>query len=178
MTLAKHEIRADYDRDAIVIYQAYSPAIADAALAAGRFAPPFSLHRMTWIKPSFLWLTHRGNWGRKSAQERILSVRIKRSGWEKALSLACLTSFEPKAFASPDDWAAQFGAAQVHLQWDPERSLRGAGRGGTSLLQHSGRAQPPYHPRVRRRVDHGHRGHHAAHPQDVRLAPSGAGGQG
>jgi hypothetical protein len=30
----KREIRADFDRDSIVIYQAYSPAIADAALRA------------------------------------------------------------------------------------------------------------------------------------------------
>jgi hypothetical protein len=37
---AEHEIRADYDRDTIVIYQAYAPAIADAALKAGRFRPP------------------------------------------------------------------------------------------------------------------------------------------
>jgi hypothetical protein len=124
---AEHEIRADYDRDTIAIYQAYSPAIADAALEAGRFVPPFSFHRMTWIKPSFLWLMHRSNWGQKSAQERVLCVRVKRSGWEGALSLACLTSFVPGVFANPDEWAEQFAAARVHLQWDPERSLRGAG---------------------------------------------------
>ena len=124
---AEHEIRADYDRDTIAIYQAYSRAIADAALEAGRFVLPFSFHRMTWIKPSFLWLMHRSNWGRKCGQERVLCVRVKRSGWENALSLACLTSFVPGVFASPDEWAAQFAAAQVHLQWDPERTLRGAG---------------------------------------------------
>ena len=116
---AAHQIRADYDRDTIVVYQAYSPAIADAALSAGRFVPPFSFHRMTWIKPSFLWLMHRSSWGRKSGQERVLAVRMTRAGWEKALSLAVLTSFEPSVFASPDKWAVQFGAARVHLQWDP-----------------------------------------------------------
>ena len=120
-------IRADYDRDTIAIYQAYSPAIADAALAAGRFVKPFSFHRMTWIKPSFLWLMHRSNWAQKSAQERVLCVRVKRTGWETALSQAVLTSFEPGVFASPEQWAEQFATARVHLQWDPERSLRGAG---------------------------------------------------
>ncbi|MDB5389642.1 MAG: hypothetical protein JWM11_5288 [Planctomycetaceae bacterium] len=124
---AEHEIRADFDRETIVMYQAYSPAIADAALRARRFVPPFSFHRMTWIKPSFLWLMHRSNWGQKGGQERTLAVRITRAGWEKALSLAVLTSFEPGLFVSPEDWAAQFEAAQVHLQWDPERSLRGSG---------------------------------------------------
>ncbi|MDY3554268.1 DUF4291 domain-containing protein [Gemmata sp. JC717] len=125
--VAAREIRADYDRDTIAIYQAYPPAIADAALAAGRFVPPFSFHRMTWIKPSFLWLMHRSNWAQKSGQERVLCVRVRRAGWETALGQAVLTSFEPAVFTDPDTWAEQFAAARVHLQWDPERSLRGAG---------------------------------------------------
>jgi len=123
---AEREIRADYDRDTIAIYQAYSPVIADAALAAGRFVAPFSFQRMTWIKPSFLWLMHRSNWGQKSGQERVLCVRVKRAGWEKALSMGVLTSYEPRVFASPDEWASEFASAQVHIQWDTERSLRGA----------------------------------------------------
>lgn len=127
MVPAEHEIRADFDRETLVIYQAYSPAIADAALKAKRFVPPFSFHRMTWIKPSFLWLMHRSNWGQKSGQERVLAVRLKLTGWEKALSLAVLTSFEPSVFHSPEEWREQFQHARVHLQWDPERSLRGAG---------------------------------------------------
>jgi hypothetical protein len=123
----EREIRADFDRETIVIYQAYSDAIADAALTNGRFVPPFSFHRMTWIKPSFLWLMHRSNWGQKRGQERILAVRITRSGWEEALRKAVLTSYMPGVFASPDAWAAEFAEAKVHVQWDPERTLRGAG---------------------------------------------------
>lgn len=124
---AEREIRADFDRETIVVYQAYPPAIAEAALAAGRFVAPFSLRRMTWIKPSFLWLMHRSNWGLKAGQERTLAVRISRVGWEKALGLAVPTSFHPSLFRSPADWEARFRAATVHLQWDTERSLRGAG---------------------------------------------------
>jgi hypothetical protein len=123
----QREIRADFDRDTIVIYQAYSSKIAEPTLEAQRFVAPFGFYRMTWIKPSFLWLMHRSNWGQKSGQERILAVRISRTGWEKALSLAVLTSFTPGVFASPAEWAEKFAAAQVHVQWDPERSLRGAG---------------------------------------------------
>lgn len=111
-----YEIRADYDARTIVVYQAYSPAIADAALRAGRFVAPFSFHRMTWIKPSFMWLMHRSNWARKSGQERVLAVRISREGWEEALSKAVLTTSDP----------ADVAQAAVHVQWDPERSPRGA----------------------------------------------------
>lgn len=123
---AEYEIRADFDRESIVVYQAYSPAIADAAVAAGRFVEPFSFQRMTWIKPSFLWLMHRSQWGQKSGQERVLAVRLSRAGWEEALGAAVLTSFHPRVFRSPAEWEERFRAASVHLQWDTERSLRGA----------------------------------------------------
>ncbi len=121
-----HEIRAHYDRDSIVVYQAYSPAIARPALEKQTFVPPFSFQRMTWIKPSFLWLMHRSNWGQKSGQECVLAVRISRAGWEEALSLAVLTSFEPGVFRNAQEWRQQFDKALVHVQWDPERTLRGA----------------------------------------------------
>jgi hypothetical protein len=119
------EIRADFDRETIVMYQAFGPAIADAALRAGRFAPPFSFGRMTWIKPSFLWLMERSNWGRKPQQERILAVRIRRSVWEEALRMGELTSFEPHVHGDFANWQSRFADARVHVQWDPERSIRG-----------------------------------------------------
>jgi len=50
-SLRRREIRADYNAATIVVYQAYRKEIALAALAAGRFVSPFSLNRMTWIKP-------------------------------------------------------------------------------------------------------------------------------
>ncbi len=52
--MKQREIRADYDATSIVVYQAYREQIARPSLANQRFVPPFSLNRMTWIKPSFL----------------------------------------------------------------------------------------------------------------------------
>jgi hypothetical protein len=121
-----YEIRASYDREGMVIYQAYGAQIAEPALKAQRFVEPFSFGRMTWIKPSFLWLMHRSNWGAKNGQERTLAVTISRAGWEKALSQAVLTLYDPRAFRSKEDWHRQFAEAVVHVQWDPERNLRGA----------------------------------------------------
>ena len=123
---AYHEIRAKFDQSTIVVFQAYRPEIAEAAIKAGRFVAPFSFGRMTWIKPSFLWLMERSNWARKSGQERILEVRIQRSGWERALAEAVLTSYAPKVHGSIDAWRAQFEKAIVHVQWDPERSIHGS----------------------------------------------------
>lgn len=123
---AHYEIRADYDATSIVVYQAYPPAIALLALREGKFVAPFSFNRMTWIKPSLLWLMERSNWGQKSGQEHILRVRITRAGWDEALGLGVLTHAEKAIHGSADAWRAQFEAALVHVQWDPERSIRGA----------------------------------------------------
>lgn len=120
------QVRADFDGDTIRVYQAYPAAIADAALAAGRFVAPFSFTRMTWIKPSLRWLVHRSNWARKPGQERVLAVRVTRAGWEQALSRAVLTAPEPAIHGSAAAWSAVFEQADVHVQWDPERTLRGA----------------------------------------------------
>jgi len=120
------EIRAEYDRETIVVYQAYSDAIATPALAANRFVAPFSFKRMTWIKPSFLWLMHRSNWGHKKGQERTLRVRITRAGWDQALALGVLTSADGPVFGNASTWQTEFKNARVHVQWDTERSLRGA----------------------------------------------------
>lgn len=81
------EVRACYDRDSITVYQAYAPEIGLLAAEQGTFVPPFSRWRMTWIKPSFLWLMARSDWARKPGQQTILAVRISRSGWEEALGL-------------------------------------------------------------------------------------------
>jgi hypothetical protein len=56
VTVPPHPIRATYTSDTITVYQAYSAEIADPAVSAGRFVPPFRRDRMTWIKPSFLWM--------------------------------------------------------------------------------------------------------------------------
>ncbi|WP_021598187.1 DUF4291 domain-containing protein [Actinomadura welshii] len=119
------EIRAIHDRDSITVYQAYTREIGAPAVEHNTFVPPFSRHRMTWIKPSFLWLMARSDWARKAGQEMILAVRISREGWEEALTLAVSTDPDRRVFRSSDEWRRRFAEAVVHVQWDPERSLRG-----------------------------------------------------
>ncbi|MBN1430328.1 MAG: DUF4291 domain-containing protein [Anaerolineae bacterium] len=126
MTRPEYEIRADYDRETIVIYQAFGPQIALPALEKQTFVPPFSFQRMTWIKPSFLWLMARSNWGQKAGQEHVLAVRIRREGWDKALGEGVLTHSEKSIYPNSDEWHKLFGTARVHIQWDPEYSIRGS----------------------------------------------------
>lgn len=117
------QIRAVYDDTTIRVYQAYADDIADAALAHGTFvAPPFKMERMTWIKPSFLWMMYRAGWGYKDdGQKRILAIDISRAGFEWALEHSCLS--HAAGAMSRDSWRAKKEASPVRIQWDPERDM-------------------------------------------------------
>ena len=118
------QVRAVHDEDTITVYQAYSPAIASAAITAGGFVPPFRRERMTWIKPSFLWMMYRCGWATKPGQERVLAIRMLRSGFEEALSMASLSHFDPAVYADQEVWQQRKAASPVRVQWDPERDVR------------------------------------------------------
>lgn len=122
--IPERQIRAVYDEQTIRVYQAYSDQIADAALGQGTFvSPPFKMDRMTWIKPSFLWMMYRAGWGLKDAgQNRILAIDISREGFEWALKHSCPS--HPDEIMSKDEWLRVKEATPVRVQWDPERDLQ------------------------------------------------------
>ncbi|TDC84674.1 DUF4291 domain-containing protein [Micromonospora sp. KC606] len=124
MSVPARQIRARYSADTITVYQAYPPQIALPAVAAGRFVAPFKRDRMTWIKPSFLWMMYRCGWAMKPGQERVLSVDITREGFEWALARACLSHYERDLHGDKTTWARQLKTSPVRVQWDPERSLQ------------------------------------------------------
>lgn len=119
------QVRALYDDDSVTVHQAYPVRIAGPAVAAGRFVPPFSMTRMTWIKPSFLWMMYRCGWARKSGQERVLSIRISRTGFEWALAHSCLSHAERPTYPSREAWQERRDSSPVRVQWDPERDVAG-----------------------------------------------------
>ena len=89
--IPERQIRASHTDTTIRVYQAYSDVIADTALKHGTFvSPPFSMNRMTWIKPSFLWMMYRAGWGFKDdGQRRILAIEITHEGFNWALAHSC-----------------------------------------------------------------------------------------
>lgn len=127
MSIPQQQIRARFDAKGIVVYQAFNDAIAEAALAAQRFVPPFSVNRMTWVKPSFLWMMERCGWAAKTNQERVLAVHVRREHFDAAVAAAVSTS-------------VQHSHAEVRVQWDPERDLRGRKLAHRSLQLGLGRA--------------------------------------
>ncbi|MEU6246621.1 DUF4291 domain-containing protein [Glycomyces sp. NPDC047010] len=115
------QIRAVYDAETITVYQAYDAHIAGPALAAQTFVPPFKQGRMTWIKPSFLWMMYRCGWAAKPGQARVLAVAITRDGFAWALANSCGST--PAHDEAYDDWKRRLAASPVRVQWDPERDL-------------------------------------------------------
>ncbi len=111
-----------YTEDTVTVYQAYNPTLGAYAAAHGRFPDTYNRDRMTWIKPSFLWMMYRSGWATKQRQERVLAIEISRSGLEWALANAALSHYQPDVHASREEWAATL-RRPVRVQWDPERSL-------------------------------------------------------
>jgi hypothetical protein len=120
----RRQVRGWYTDRTITVYQAYSPEIAAPAVTVGRFVAPFKRDRMTWIKPSFLWMMYRSGWASKAGQERVLAVEIDRGGFERALVQACLSHYDRELYPDRTAWARRVKTSPVRVQWDPERSLR------------------------------------------------------
>jgi hypothetical protein len=118
-------ILAQADDDAVVVYQAYRPAIARYAVEHQRFGGEFSLTRMSWIKPNFLWMMFRSGWATKEGQEHVLAIRYRRAAFLRTLRRAVHSSYVPGPYASRDDWRARLEASDVRLQWDPDHGLHG-----------------------------------------------------
>ena len=118
------EVFAQYDNQCIRVYQAYHPMIAQEAVQLQTFGEHFNINRMTWIKPSFLWMMYRSNWGTKKNQECILALDIYQTMFQELLKKAVLTSPDS---ASGDilKWRKNFSEATVYCQWDPDKNING-----------------------------------------------------
>ena len=119
-------ILAQFDENTVVVYQAYRPAIALFAAENGYFGGEFSLNRMSWIKPNFLWMMYRSGWGTKLDQEVILAVRLLRSAFDKILASAVHSKFIPEVYGSETEWEQAVKNSAVRLQWDPDHHPSGA----------------------------------------------------
>ncbi|MCC3424782.1 MAG: DUF4291 domain-containing protein [Microcoleus sp. PH2017_01_SCD_O_A] len=119
-------ILAQFDDDTVVVYQAYRPAIGHFAAERGYFGGEFSLNRMSWIKPNFLWMMYRSEWGTKPGQEVILAVSLKRSAFDEILASVVHSNFVSAVYGSEKEWKQAVKNSSVRLQWDPDHHPSGA----------------------------------------------------
>ena len=113
-------IMAQYSADHIVVYQSYRPEIGNFAVKNQYFGGAFSLERMTWIKPNFLWMMYRNGWGQKVGQEVVLAIHLKMSAFVKYLEQAEYSTFKSDKYESREEWKASVKSSSVRLQWDPD----------------------------------------------------------
>jgi hypothetical protein len=123
MNRPRHEIRAAHTATTVTVYQAYAPHIGLVAARDGRFPATWKRDRMTWVKPSFLWMMYRCGWGTKEGQETVLAVEITRAGFEWALERACLAGYDRAVHGEHAVWRRALREAPARVQWDPERDL-------------------------------------------------------
>jgi len=115
------EIRAIHDEETIRVYQAYNVDIARAACKAQSFSGPleqgkWSATRMTWIKPSAVWMAYRCGWSvmKDKNQAAVLALDLSKPRFLEMLKSAMLSH------------GAEVGATRespVVVQWDPERLM-------------------------------------------------------
>lgn len=117
------QIRALHTESTVTVYQAYAPGLGLPAARDGRFPAEWGRGRMTWIKPSFLWMMYRCGWAGKEGQQTVLAVEITREGFDWALRHACLASYEPGAHPDRAAWRRELKRSPARVQWDPERDL-------------------------------------------------------
>lgn len=121
----ERNIYAVFDDRTIRVYQAYNNEIADEVLKLGKFGSKFSLNRMTWIKPSFLWMMYRSSWATKQGQERILAIDLKREGFDEIVENAVISSYNVDSRISHEEWKEKLTNSEVRVQWDPDRDIYG-----------------------------------------------------
>jgi hypothetical protein len=120
------QILAQFDDESVIVYQAYRSAIGHFAAKNGYFGGEFSLNRMSWIKPNFLWMMYRCGWASKEGQEVVLAVRLKRPAFDEILRRAVHSTYIPEIYESHSAWKAAVGRSDVRLQWDPDHLPSGA----------------------------------------------------
>lgn len=115
-----YHIMAQYNEEKIIVYQSYKKEIGDFAVQSQFFGDAFSLERMTWIKPNFLWMMFRNGWGTKEGQEVVLAIHLKMDAFCKYLQNGVYSSFTQNEGTSYEEWEMGVKSSDVRLQWDPD----------------------------------------------------------
>jgi len=132
----EREIRADFDRDTIVVYQAYSHAIADAALeGANDFVAPYSFPPNDVDQSRrFWWLMHRSNWGQKKRAGADPCGANQTIGLGEGALARRPHVFRACRFSvALREWGRSVPRCEGASAMDPERSLRGGSLPSSSV---------------------------------------------
>lgn len=120
-----YHLMAQYDDEKIIVYQAYRPDIGHFAAKNQYFGGAFSMTRMTWIKPNFLWMMYRNGWGQKEGQEVTLAIHLRMDAFIHYLKQSVYSSFGNSGFDDHSSWKNALTSSSCRLQWDPDHDPSG-----------------------------------------------------
>lgn len=127
-------VRATFDSDVVVVWQAHSHEVADAALRAGRFGgKAWRTDRVTRFRVSLPSLLARNGWATREGRERILAVRLQREGFDTMLRQAVHAGYEPEIYATRNTWHLATRYGHVVVAWHPDVDPSGAELGRETL---------------------------------------------
>lgn len=118
-TQGRH-LLAQYTAETIIVYQAYRESIGRFAVSQQYFGGDFSLNRMSWIKPNFLWMMYRSAWGTAPGQEVILAVSLQRAAFDTILAESVSASYDALTYPDERAWRDALQRTEVVRQWDPD----------------------------------------------------------
>lgn len=119
-------IIAQYCDEHIIIYQAFKDSIAEYAVKHQRFGGiDYDFDRMTWLKPSFLWMMYYSGWANKENQENVLAIQICRKGFDEILRYAVMSSFYKNIYGTNHNWEQELSRSDIQLQWESYHDLLG-----------------------------------------------------
>ncbi|RYD56064.1 MAG: DUF4291 family protein [Sphingobacteriales bacterium] len=107
-------IIAQFDKESIIVYQAFKDSIAKYAVENQKFGgEDYDFNRVTRLKPSFLWMMYYSGWAKKEDQENVLAIRISRKGFDEILKTAVMAG------------SKQTAGGDIELKWEPYYDLHG-----------------------------------------------------
>lgn len=112
---------ATFDDATVTVWQAHSHSVADEAVRTNGFGgSSWRTDRMTRFRLSLPSLLYRNGWATRKDRERILAVRVARSGFDALLRQAVHAAMEADCYATRAAWALATRFANVTLAWHPD----------------------------------------------------------
>lgn len=130
----RRAVRATYDEERVLVWQAHRADIADEALQHGRFGgASWSLRRHTVVRLSLPSLLHRVDFGRRKGRERVLGLWLRRDVFDALLQQAVHRVYEAAVYGSIRTWRLATRWAQVSVEWHDDLGLDGHPDGTETL---------------------------------------------
>jgi hypothetical protein len=127
-------LRAHFDDTTVTVLQSHAVELAEQVVAAGRFnVPGWHPGRTTRFRLSLGSALLRSERGMKPGRERLLAVKLSRSGFDELLNMAVLDDYVPALYPSRHAFRLATRFAQVLVSWHDDVDADGVELGAATV---------------------------------------------